>query len=109
MNCLPRRARVPGTLRTRYFGQTHLKNKRYLAALTVIQPEIVARQVLLFLKHGRCEVGQGSVIETRIISSTGPESLRPQPSYSDGTDSNEIMIQVKLLWDRITTRPMRVR
>jgi hypothetical protein len=31
--------------------------------LTVIQPEIVAGLVVLYLKHGRWEVGQGSVIE----------------------------------------------
>ncbi len=57
---------VPGSLRrsrpVRGAAEAGLKTKRYLATLSIIQPEIVVGLVILYLDHGRWEVGRGATI-----------------------------------------------
>ena len=55
---------VPGSLRRsrpiRGAAEAGLKTKRYLATLLVIQPEIPVGLAILYLAHGRWQVGKGA-------------------------------------------------
>lgn len=59
---------VPGTLRrsrpVRGGAEAGLKTKRYLAILTVIQPEVPIGCAVLYLIHGRWQMGKGAVVQT---------------------------------------------
>jgi hypothetical protein len=63
---------VPGTLRRSrpVWGgaEAGLKTKRYLATLLVIQPEVPAALAVLYLWHGRWQIGRGAEI-------VGPEAF----------------------------------
>jgi hypothetical protein len=58
---------VPGTLRrsrpTRGAAEAGLKTKRYLFTLLAIQPEIPAGLAILYLDHGRWQVGRNAEVE----------------------------------------------
>lgn len=55
---------VPGSLRrsrpVRGGAEAGLKTKRYLFTLLLIQPEVPAGLAVLYLKHGRWQVGEGA-------------------------------------------------
>lgn len=55
---------VPGSLRrsrpVRGGAESGLFTKRYFATLTVIQPEVVAGLIVLYLDHGRWQIGRDS-------------------------------------------------
>lgn len=57
-------SQVPGEFRrsrpVRGAAEAGLKTKRYLATLALIQPEIVVGLVILYLDHGRWQVGKGA-------------------------------------------------
>jgi hypothetical protein len=59
---------VPGSLRrsrpVRGAAEAGLTTKRYLATLLVIQPEVPAVCLILYLKHGRWQIGKGAEVET---------------------------------------------
>lgn len=72
---------VPGSLRrsrpVRGAAEAGLMTKRYLATLLVIQPEVPAVCLVLYLTHGRWQLGRGAEI-------VGPEAFvqttDPQPT-----------------------------
>ncbi|QHN04851.1 DUF4105 domain-containing protein [Granulicella sp. WH15] len=77
---------VPGSLKrskpVRGASETALKSKRYLAALLVLQPEIVAVSAVLYLDHGRWTVGK----EAETITA---ENLAKVPSTTVATGETE--------------------
>ena len=74
---------VPGNLRrsrpVRGAAEAALKTKRYLATLLVIQPEIPVGLAILYLAHGRWQVGRGAEVE-------GPLDFTEVQSASLATD-----------------------
>ena len=59
---------LPGTLRrsrpVRGGAESGLKTKRYLLTLAVIQPEVPTGLLVLYLWHGRWQIGRDAVVET---------------------------------------------
>lgn len=59
---------LPGTLRrsrpVRGGAESGLKTKRYLFTLAVIQPEVPTGLLVLYLWHGRWQIGREAMIET---------------------------------------------
>ncbi len=59
---------LPGSLRrsrpVRGGAEAGLKTKRYLFTLVVLQPEVPAGLMLLYLWHGRWQIGRDAVVET---------------------------------------------
>jgi uncharacterized protein YktA (UPF0223 family) len=98
-------AQVPGTLRrsrpVRGGVEGTLKTKRYLFTLMVIQPEIPAITALLYLDHGRWQIGRGAVMSTpadflhhvpgTAVASTGtPPSLEGSSSGAFAAAAGEV-------------------
>jgi hypothetical protein len=65
---------VPGTIRrshpVRGGAETFLKTRRYVAPLAVVQPEIAATLLVLYLDHGSWKVARPAEI-------IGPEDIAP--------------------------------
>lgn len=69
---------VPGSLRrsrpVRGAAEAGLTTKRYLATLLVIQPEVPAVCLVLYLKHGRWQIGRGAeVMDAQAFAHTDGE------------------------------------
>jgi hypothetical protein len=80
---------VPGSLRrsrpARGAAEAGLTTKRYLATLLVIQPEVPVVCAILYLKHGRWQIGHGAQV-------VGPEAFAHsvgalQPSTIEAANS----------------------
>jgi hypothetical protein len=60
-------AQVPGAFRrsrpVRNGAEAGLKTKRYLVTLSLLQPEVVAGLLILYLEDGRWQIGAGSSVE----------------------------------------------
>jgi hypothetical protein len=73
---------VPGSLRrsrpVRGAAEAGLTTKRYLATLLVIQPEVPAVCLILYLKHGRWQIGKGAEV-------VGPEAFVHTDGLQPGT------------------------
>ena len=82
---VPEFPQLPGSLRrsrpVRGGAESGLKTKRYLATLLVIQPEVPATLTVLYLVHGRWQVGKGAqpVTPSEFASSTLTSSSLTPP------------------------------
>ncbi|MCU1322386.1 MAG: hypothetical protein JWM43_2035 [Acidobacteriaceae bacterium] len=66
---------LPGSLRrsrpVRGTAEAGLKTKRYLATLMVIQPEVVVGCVVVYLKNGCWQMGEGAAVASPQDFATG--------------------------------------
>jgi hypothetical protein len=98
---------VPGSLRrsrpVRGAAEAGLTTKRYLATLLVIQPEVPAVCLILYLKHGRWQIGKGAEVETAesFVHTDGlqPSALEAsdtKPAAAGATQTSEAQFKLSI-------------
>jgi len=97
---------VPGSLRrsrpVRFATEAGLTTKRYLATLLVIQPEVPAVCLVLYLKHGRWQIGKGAeVMDAEAFVHT--DGLQPNTVEAANRKPESIPLSAENSADGITT------
>ena len=111
---------VPGSLRrsrpVRGAAEAGLTTKRYLATLLVIQPEVPAVCLILYLKHGRWQIGKGAEVETAesFVHTDGlqPSALEAsdtKPAAAGSTQTSESQFKLIDRRPEPLTRPRQRR